>query len=384
MAGRTVVVMGGGTGGLVAARELRRRLASSDRVVLIDRSSAYSFAPSFLWVMTGARRPAQVTADLRRLRRKGIEVLTSEVRGIDVDGRRVDTADGAVAYDRLVISLGIELAPEALPGFVPAAHNVYDLPGALAAGRALRAFEGSRVAVLVSRLPYKCPAGPYETALLAESVLRKRGIREGSTVDVYTPEPLPMPTAGPVLGEALLGILRDRDIGFHPERTVERIEPEARELVFGDGEPVEFDLLLGVPPQRAPQVARESGLAAESGFLPVDRATLETSAEGVYAIGDVTTIPIAGGKFLPKAGVFAHAEAEVVARRIADELSGRVPAASFDGKGSCFVEMGDGVAAFATGDFYAGGAPEVSLKRPGRRWHLSKIAFEQYWMRRWF
>ncbi|MBI2237159.1 MAG: NAD(P)/FAD-dependent oxidoreductase, partial [Actinobacteria bacterium] len=148
MASRTVVVMGGGTGGLVAARELRRRLDASDRVVLIDRSPTYSFAPSFLWVMTGARRPAQVTADLRRLRRKGIEVLTSEVRGIDLDGRRVETADGAVACDRLGISLGIELAPEALPGFVPAAHNVYDLPGALAAGRALRAFEGGRVAVL--------------------------------------------------------------------------------------------------------------------------------------------------------------------------------------------------------------------------------------------
>jgi len=384
VAGRAVVVLGGGTGGLVAARSLRRRLDSADRVVLVDRDATYRFAPSFLWVMTGTRGPEQVTRDLGRLRGRGIEVLASEVRGIDVDGRRVEATDETITYDRLVMALGAELAPEALPGFEEGAHSVYDLEGLVAAGRALRSFGGGRLVVLVSRLPYKCPAAPYETAFLAESMLRKRGVRESSTVDVYTPEPFPMPTAGPVMGEALKGMLAGRGIGFHPTRTVERIHADARELVFEDGERVGYDLLLGVPPHRAPQVARESELAAESGFVPADRSTLATSAEGVFAIGDVASVPIAGGKFLPKAGVFAHGQAEIVAKRIADELAGRVPAATFDGKGSCFVEMGGGVAAFATGDFYAEGAPAISLKRPSRRWHLSKIAFEQYWMRRWF
>jgi sulfide:quinone oxidoreductase len=117
--------------------------------------------------------------------------------------------------------------------------------------------------------------------------------------------------------------------------------------------------------------------------VPVDPHTLATSAEGVFAIGDVAQVPIAGGKFLPKAGVFAHAEAEVVARRIEREAAGREPSAVFDGKGSCFVEMGDGVAAFATRDFYAEDGPSVRLRRPGRRWHLAKVAFEKFWFRRW-
>ncbi len=134
--------------------------------------------------------------------------------------------------------------------------------------------------MFVSRLPYKCPAAPYETALLAEALLRGRGIQ--ATLDVHTPEPCPMPTAGPVLGEALRTILERRQIGFHPEQTVERIEPEARELVLASGERVGYDLLLGVPPHRAPAPVRESGLAAETGFIPVDRATLATSAEGVF------------------------------------------------------------------------------------------------------
>ncbi len=382
MAGETVLVLGGGTGGLVAANHLARNKGGA-RTVLVERDPVYRFAPSFLWVMSGARRPEQVTADLRRLTHRGVELVQAEVRAIDTTAGRVETSTGPVPYDRLVVALGAELAPDALPGFTEAAHSVYTLEGAVSAGRALEEFEGGRVVVVVSRLPYKCPAAPYETALLAEALLRKRGVRSGSTVEVYTPEPFPMPTAGPVLGEALQGILEQRRIGFHPEQSVERIEPEARELVLTSGERVAYDLMLGVPAHRAPAPARESSLAAETGFIPVDRATLATNAEGVFAIGDITTIPVAGGKFLPKAGVFAHGQAKVVARRIAAELSGRAASDAFEGKGACFLEMGGGVAAYATGDFYAEEAPQVTLRRPGRHWHLGKVALEKYWLRRW-
>ncbi len=383
MADRTVVVLGGGTGGLVAARRLRRLLDPTDRVVVVDRSPTYRFAPSFLWVMTGARRPEQTSADRRRLRRAGVEVLQADALEIDPAGRRVKTSQGEVAFDRLVVALGAELAPDALAGFAEAAHNVYTLEGATAAGAALRRLDGGRVVVLVSRLPYKCPAAPYETAFLAEALLRRGGVRDRSSIDVYTPEPFPMPTAGPKLGAALAAMLAERGIGLHPEASTERLDPQAGELVLAGGERVGYDLLLGIPPHRAPEIARRSGLAAASGFLPVDPATLATTTEGVFAIGDVTAIPIAGGKLLPKAGVFAEAQAQVVARNLAADLAGRPPTATFDGTGACFVELGNGRAAFATGDFYAAEGPEVRLRRPGRHWHLAKVAFEQYWMRRW-
>jgi len=384
MAGQTVVVLGGGTGGVVAAHRLRRELAPEDRVVVVEREPVYRFAPSFLWVLTGERRPEQISADLRRLRRRGIELVEGEARAIDTDAHRVETSNGPIAYDRLVVALGAELAPELLPGFAESALSVYTLDGALAAGRALEGFEGGRVAVLVSRLPYKCPAAPYETALLTEALLRKRGVRERSSIDVYTPEPFPMPTAGPEMGAAVRGILESRGIGFHPGQAVEQIEPGARELVLADGDQIPFDLLLGIAPHRAPAPVRESTLAGETGFVPVDRETLATKVEGVFAIGDATSIPLAGGRFLPKAGVFAHGHAEVVAKRIAAELRGGAPTSDFDGKGACFLEMGDGIAAYASGDFYAEPAPEVRLHRPGRRWHLGKVAFERYWLWRWF
>jgi sulfide:quinone oxidoreductase len=383
MAGRAVVVLGGGTGGLVAARRLRRSLAAGDRVVLVDRSPTFRFAPSFLWVMTGARRPEQVSRDRHRLRRAGVEVLQAEVLGIDPAHRTVKTSQAELGFDRLVVALGAELAPEALPGFVEAAHNVYTLEGAAGARDALGRLDGGRLAVVVSRLPYKCPAAPYEAAFLAEALLRRRGVRDRTTIDLYTPEPYPMPTAGPVLGGALAAMLAARGITLHPQQPVERVDPAAGELVLASGDRAGYDLLLGVPPHRPPEVLRASGLAADGGFVPVDPQRLATTAEGVHAVGDATAIPIAGGKLLPKAGVFAEAQAAVVAANLAAELAGRAPTARFDGTGACFVELGDGRAAFAGGDFYAADAPAIRLRRPGRRWHLAKVAFEQYWLRRW-
>lgn len=381
MAQQTVVVLGGGIGGQVAARSLRRRLPKEDRVVLVERTVRFSFPPSYLWVLSGARRPAQISRSLHRLQRAGVDLLEAEVVGLDVEKRRVETTGGQLDYDRLVVALGAELAPDALPGFSDAAHNIYTLEGATTAGKALRDFSGGRVIVLVSRLPFKCPAAPYEAAFLAQSVLLRRGLGDRFDVAVYTPEPFPMPTAGPLVGQALAAMLSSRGIEFHPGQTVDAINPGARTLSFRGGERVNYDLLFGIPPHRPPEIVRSSRLASDAGFIPVDPRTLATAAEGVYAIGDVTAIPLVGGKFLPKAGVFASAAADVVARRIAAELAKEPPTATFDGHGSCFVELGRGIAAYASGDFFAAGGPRVKLRRPGRIWHWGKVALEQYWLR---
>ncbi len=384
MTTHTVLVLGGGTGGITTARALRRRLAPTDRVVLVERSPIFQFAPSFLWVMSGSRRAGQITADVRGLRRRGIEVVEGSVEGIDSQRQRVMTSAGDLSYDRLVVALGAELAPATLPGFAESANNLYTLAGAESANRALAGLDRGRVAILVSRLPYKCPAAPYEAAFLAEAFLRRRGVRQDVAIDVYTPEPLPMPTAGEDVGRAVAAMLKARGIGFHPGQAIERIEGMARRLVFAAGAQADYDVLIGVPPHRAPAALAESGLAGPSGFVPVDRHSLATALEGIHAIGDATQIPLAEGAFmLPKAGVFAHAQAGVVAERIACDLLGRDSRAAFDGHGACFLELGNGAAGYASGDFYAEGAPQVRMRRPGRHWHLAKVALERYVMRRW-
>ena len=379
MSGRTAVVVGGGIGGLTAANELRGLLAREHRVVLVERQRDHVFAPSLLWLMVGDRRRAQVTHDLADLVHSGIELVRAEVTSIDPERRAIVAGDRELRYDALVVALGAELAPEALPGYAEAAHNFFDLDGAARFADALRAFPGGRAVVAVSSLPYKCPAAPYEAALLIEATLRRRGVRERSEVVVFTPEPQPMPVAGPVLGAAVSRLLADRGIALHVSRPLAAIDAARRELVFSDGAREPFDLLAGVPPHRSPAVVRDSPLANESGWVPVDDRTLRTRFADTYAIGDVTTITLANGKPLPKAGVFAHGEARVVAREIAASFGG-VPAAAFDGTGFCWVELGAGRAAFAEGEFYAAPAPVVRLRAPGAGWHFGKVLFERSWI----
>ena len=388
MSAKTVAVLGGGVGGLVAANELRRLLPGQHRVVLVERDRRHAFAPSFLWMMTGDRKPDQAVRDLRTLVRPGVEVVQAEVVGIDIGGGRVQTTRQSLGYDHLVIALGAELAPDAIAGLAEAAHTFFTWDGAARLFDTLRAFpeRGGTVAVVVSALPYKCPGAPHEGAMLIADYFRRRGLRDRVEVHLYTPEPQPMPVAGPALGDAIQQMLRARRVVFHPLHKLTAVEPRARELAFEGRAPATFDLLVAIPPHRGPRVVRAAGLAGETGWVPVDKATLKTRHENVYAVGDVTAIPIPGRwkpdvpLMLPKAGVFAHGQAEVAARRIAAEITGTPVTATFGGSGYCMLEAGEALAGFAFGDFYAEPSPQVELRRTGRAWHWGKVLFEQWWL----
>ena len=380
MAGKTILILGGGVGGIVTANALRQRLGAEHRIVVVDKRSEYIYTPSLLWAMVGWRRPEQITRELRSLLRSGIEILQGEVQEIDSARSSVRVDGHDLAYDYLVIALGASLAPEVMPGYVETAHNFFDLNGAAALWTALQRFEGGRVVVLVSGLPYKCPAAPYEAAMLLDDALRRQGVRTRSQIDVFTPEALPMPVAGPGMGEAIVTMLKSKGIAFHPTQPVDHIDPQAKEMIFADGRREPFDLLAAVPPHRPPAAVKESPLANEAGWVPVNKHTLATKAENVYAIGDVATIILANGKPLPKAGVFAHAQAKVVAERIAAEVRRTETQAQFDGVGYCWLETGGGLAGFASGEFYAEPNPLILLPRSGRLWHWGKVLLEQYWL----
>ncbi len=377
--GKSIVILGGGVGGIVTANELRRRLGDRHRVVLIERQAQYTYTPSLLWVMVGERRPDQILKDLRRMAAPGVEVIQAEVQEIDATGQQVVTSAGAQAYDYLVVALGADLEPNAMAGYREAAHNFYTLDGALALGTALGELNGGRIAVGISSLPYKCPAAPYEAALLIDDTMRRRGIRSQFELDVYTPEPQPMPTAGPVVGDAIRSMLEAQGIRYHPTVQIASIDSAQRELVFKDGGTAGFDLLAAVPPHIPPKAVKESLLANETGWIPVDRRSLATRYGNVYAIGDVAAVTLPNGKLLPKAGVFAHAEGLAVASEVAAQVQGD-GARQFDGVGFCWVSMARGRAGFASGAFYAEPDPKMDLRRPGRLWHLGKVLFEKYWM----
>ncbi|KAA3661884.1 MAG: NAD(P)/FAD-dependent oxidoreductase [Chloroflexi bacterium] len=377
---KTILILGGGVGGIVTANALHRHLASKHRIVVIDKQAEYVFTPSLLWVMVGWRQPKQITKALQRLLTPGIEVVQAEIQTIDPDRNLVYTSEETLAYDYLVLALGADLAPGSMPGFSESAYTPFDLEGATKLWAALQGFQRGRVAVLVSAVPYKCPAAPYETALLLDDHFRRHRSRDQIELVVYTPESAPMGVAGPAMGQAVVEMLETKGIIFNPELNLTHIDPEAKELVFKEGRHESFDFLAGVPPHRPPRAVKESPLANENGWISVDKNTLSTRFENVYAIGDVTAVTLANGKPLPKAGVFAHGEGETVAARIIADIRGEAAQAQFDGVGYCWLETGSGSAAFASGHFYAEPDPLVPLPRSGKLWHWGKVAFEQYWL----
>ena len=386
MSSKTVVILGGGVGGLVAANELRQQLPREHRIVLVEKNPQHAFAPSFLWLMTGERQPEQIVRPVRDLVRPGVDLVQAEAREIDLAAHRVETSAGGFDYDYLIVALGTELAPEIIPGLAEAAHTFYTYEGAAKLRDALQAFNGGTVAIVISALPYKCPGAPPEGAMLIADTFRKRGLRDKVDLHLFTPETLPMAVAGPELGNAVVQMLNTRGITYHPQHKLTAVNPQARELSFEGKAPVGYDLLVAIPPHRGPRVVRESSLANEAGWITVDRDTLMTAHRNVYAIGDVTLLPIPGRwqpdvpLALPKAGVFAHSQALVVAHRIAAELTGTAVKGTFCGDGYCMLEAGEDLAGFAFGNFFAEPSPQVELRKIGKVWHLGKVAFEQWWL----
>ena len=138
------------------------------------------------------------------------------------------------------------------------------------------------------------------------------------------------------------------------------LDPARRVAVLDDGSELPYDLFLGVPKHRAPDVVVASGMT-EDGYVPVNPRTLETRFPGVYAVGDVATVGV------PKAGVFAEGAARVVAASLIASLRGGEQPAAYDGRGSCYIEFGAGRVGRVDVDFLSGPKPTGTFQRAVRR-----------------
>ena len=383
---QSVLILGAGIGGIVLANELRRLSPHTLEITVVEKNRSHRFAPSFLWLMTGDRTPEQISTEVRMLLHPDINLVTDIVVKIDVDAKQVETDGGLHSFDYLIVALGAEYALEMIPGLPEETHTYYTFEGANDLQSTLQSFGGGKIALVVSTLPYKCPGAPHEGAMLIADYFRKRGMMDGVRVHLYTPEPAPMPVAGPELGSAVMQMLASKQVEFHPLHKLVSVDSGKRELHFDGKESVSYDLLVVIPPHRSPRVVRESGLANEAGWIPVDRASLKTKHENIFAIGDVAVISIPGRwkpdvpMMLPKAGVFAHLQAETVAHYIAEHTKGNTSGKKFPGIGFCMLEAGEGLAGFAYGDFFAEPSPRLTLHTIGRAWHIGKVLFEKWWL----
>jgi len=379
MTGKKVLILGGGFGGLAAAQQLRRLLPPEHCIVVVEKRTTFYINAFNMQLITGEMKdPREGERDLSELVRKDIDWVHAEIDRINPAGKRVHTSSGNLESDYMIVALGADKHPDAIPGFAESAYNLYDASGAVQLREALQKFESGRIVIVCCATPFSCPGAPYEAAFLVDSILRSKQNRHKAEVALYTPEPRPLPSTGTVMGEAILGMFKERGIDFHPQQKTRRIDCDAHKVIFEAGE-ASFDLLIGVPPHASPRVVREAGLTDGTGWIPVDLQTLETTYAGVFAIGDITSIrqPNPTGFFLPKAWVFADEEARIVARNVAGEILGEATTSRFDGTGSCYLETGNDMAAYGSGNFYSYPAPRVYMEPPSRHFLKERRELER-------
>ncbi len=371
-----VVVLGAGFGGLELSTRLSEELGDAADVLLIDRAPGFIFGFSKIDVMFGRTAPDAVFHPYADLVKPGVRFLQADITAIDPVAKRVETDAGSFEADVLVVALGADLHPEATPGLLEGGHEFYTVEGAFAARDVVASFGGGHVVVGVTSTPFKCPPAPSETALLLDEVLRSRGLRDRSEISLVMPLPVPIPPSL-TASEALLAAFSERGIAWYPNRLIREIDPARKAAVFQDGTELTYDLFLGVPPHRVPTAVAESGLCVD-GWVPVNPLTLETSFPRVFAVGDVTS---AG---TPKAGVFAERQATAVADRIVALVRGEAATAEYDGRGLCYVEVGNDEVARVNVQFVAGQPPVGTFDAASTEIAEDKAEFGSSRVQRWF
>ncbi|HWR33644.1 MAG TPA: FAD/NAD(P)-binding oxidoreductase [Chitinophagaceae bacterium] len=392
---KTILILGGGWGGLTAAHALLGQVPKDYQILVIERKQSFVFYPSFLQVIIGEKPDLNnVESPMKNLLRKDLEIINEEVISINPETRTIYTNAQTLQADFLIVAMGAELYPENISGFTGSAINLYDTNGAFEIHQKLKNFKKGKITFLITRTPFRCPPAPYEAAMLTEWLMRQKGVRQDIEISIYTPEKQPMPVAGPAVGEKFIQLLESHNINYYPEHSISKIDGNSNKIFFSNSTVADYDLLIGVPPHGAPKSIADSGLTDSSGYIPVHPQTMQllenvdeltTCYPKVYAIGDNTSIRLLNGMMLPKAGVFAEEEAHIVARNIAAQIRGENQSSSFNGRGICYVDVGDGMAAEGSGDFYAYPAPWINLETPTVETRKAKHEFErifEFWFRR--
>ncbi len=373
-----VVVLGAGFAGLELTTILSDAFGEAIDIVLVDKGDSFVLGFSKLDVMFGRRPPAAVRHRYADIVKPGVRFVQSAVRSIDPAARRAVTDHGTFEGDVLVVALGADLDPAAAPGLTESGHEFYSVPGAFALRDVLPSFERGRAIVGVMGKVFKCPPAPSECALLLDDYLTARGRRKAVEITLVMPFGIPIPPS-PETSKALLSAFAERGITFVKDTRVQALDPARRAALLTDGTALPYELFLGVPVHRVPQVVVDSGLAAgPDAWVPVNKQTLETAFPGVYAVGDVN------GVGTPKAGVFAEGAARVVAAAIVAGIRGGSPPGAYTGEGSCYVEFGHGEVGRVDVDFLSGPKPTSAFHEPSPTLVAEKTDFGASRVKRWF
>ena len=375
-----VVILGGGFGGLSSANELRNTLSSSQvKITVIDKKDWFMVGFAKLWIINGTRTFENSIGSLNELSKKEINFIKEEILEINSQNKIIKTDSQNIKFDFLIISTGVVLAPQKIPGLVENGFNLYDHNQLLEIRDKLESIESGKIAISIMGMPYKCPPAPFEASLLIDSMLRKRGVRNSVQIDFYSPAPITLPAAGPEVSKKILELVNSDKITFHDSCKIKSVE--SKKLIFENSE-ADFDILLAIPPHIAPKIIYDSDLAKEPGFIPIDR-DCKTSFENIFAIGDVTVLPVGEKLAVPKAGIFAEGEGIIVAKNIISKIQSKKEIELFDGKGGCFIESGKDTAAVLEVDMFSHSKPSTNLSELTSDNLTKKQEFEKERLSKW-
>ena len=371
-----VVVLGAGFGGLELSTLLSEALGEGLDLTLIDRNDTFFFGFSKLDVMFGRKPPDAVRLAYSSIVKPGVRFRQETITAIDPETRRVSTDKGTYDADVLVIALGADYDHGATPGLVEGGNEFYSFAGAERLREVLPQFSKGHAIVGVTSTPFKCPPAPSEATLLLHDYLSRRGLRDACEISLVMPFGVPIPPS-PATSQALLAAFAERGITFVPNRLVRALDPARRAAILDNGSALPYDLFLGIPKHRVPDVVAESGMTVD-GWVPVNPVNLETRFPGVYAIGDVTSVGT------PKAGTFSEGAARIVAGAIIAQVKGGEGPSAYDGKGTCYIEFGSGLVGRVDVDFLSGPSPTGSFSDPSAALLGEKQEYGSSRRARWF
>lgn len=368
-----ILIVGGGMGGTILANNLARRLKrevkqGKAQITMLSASDQHMYQPGLLYLCVGRMAPDELYREQASLLEPEVEFHVDPVEEFNLDQNSVKTKSGATyGYDSLVIATGSRPAPETIPGLAENSVNCYTEKNALDMLRQVREFKGGRVGVVVG-VPHKCPMIPLEVTFVLHDYFKDKGIADKTEFHYTYPigrlhslEPVAKWAEGQF---AKLGVKTTTLFNM------KEVDSKGKIVHSEEGETLDCDLLVSVPPHRGMEVIEKNKLGA-GGFIPTDRLSLKMEGrDNVYIIGDTTNLPIS------KAGSTAHFEAEALAENLAAIIKLGEPVRDYDGKVFCFIETGKDSATYAMFDYQHPPAP----KAPNKAVHWFKMAYNQlYW-----
>ncbi len=384
-----LLILGGGTAGTMMANKLIKALNNEEwEITIVDKYRTHYYQPGFLFIPFGIYNRHDVEKPKSNFFPAGVKVIYNDVDKIEPEQNQVLLDDGRVLYyNILIIATGTKTAPEETPGlkdklWMKDIFDFYTVEGACALQRKFKQWEGGKLVMAITELPYKCPVAPLEFVFLADDYFTKKGIRD--KVDITLVTPLPGAFTKPVATKMLSDLLKDKNINVVSEFYIESIDNDNKKLVSYDAKEVPFDLLTIVPVNMGDAMIERSGLGDDLNFVPTNKHTLQSDAhQNIFVLGDASNIPTS------KAGSVAHFASEILFDNIIDYIEGRPLSASFDGHANCYIETGFGKGALIDfnyeteplpGTFPLPGIGPFGLLKNTKINHYGKIMFRWiYW-----